>query len=206
MFRSVKNTLIRWFFHHYILRVVGRNFRAVNFNSIETDPNKSILLLANHYSWWDGFLLYYINAHLFKRKIHMMVNDQTLQQYPYFKTLGAYPIKKNSKEIFESLEYTTQLLADPENLVVIFPQGKIYSNFINSVNFEKGLEQVINKAGQRFQLTFAVSFIEHLQHKKASVNVYLKNIGTNCKNLTEVNQAFQKHYQAAKTEQTKTII
>lgn len=206
MFRSVKNSFIRWFFHRYILRIVSRNFRAVNFNSIETEPNKCILLLANHYSWWDGFLLYYINAHLFKRKIHMMVNDQTLQQYPYFKVLGAYPIKKHSKEIFNSLEYTARLLEEPENLVVIFPQGKIYSNFINSVNFEKGLGQIISKAGQRFQLIFAVSFIEHLQHKKASVNVYLKNIGTNCTNLTEVNQAFQEHYQAAKTEQTKTII
>jgi len=206
MVRSAKNSFIRWFFHRYILRIVGRNFHAVNFNQIETNSDKSILLLANHYSWWDGFLLYYINARLFKRKIHMMVHDQTLQQHLYFKAIGAYPIKKKSKEIFKSLEYTTQLLADPENLVVIFPQGKIYSNFINSVNFEKGIGQVINKAAQSFQLIFAVSFIEHLQHKKASVNVYLKNIGTNCTNLTEVNQAFQEHYQAAKTEQTKTII
>lgn len=206
MLRPQKNRLIEWFFHHYILRIVERSFHSVNYNAIETDPGKPILLIANHYSWWDGFLLYYLNAKLFKRNFRIMVLEQTLKEFSYFRSLGAYSVNKKTKGIIESLEYTAQLLTDPQNLVVIFPQGRIYSNFTDSVGFEKGLGRIINKDSLNFQFVFAVSFIEHLQHKKATINVYLKNAGSSFKDLAEVNHAFQHHYQTAKSEQTKIVI
>jgi len=206
MIRPGKNKLIHWFFNRYILRIVERSFQSVNFNAIETDPDKAVLLIANHYSWWDGFLLYYLNAKLFKRNFRIMVLEQTMKEFAFFKFLGAYSVNKNTKGIIESLEYTAELLADPHNLVVIFPQGKIYSNFIDEVNFEKGLSRIINKENLNFQFVFAVSFIEHLQYKKATINVYLKNAGSSFKDLAEVIHAFQHHYQTAKSEQTKIVI
>ena len=206
MLRPEKNKLMQWFFHRYILRIMEQSFQSVNFNTIETDPDKAVLLIANHYSWWDGFLLYYLNAKLFKRKFRIMVLEQTMKEFAFFKFLGAYSVNKNTKGIIESLDYTANLLADPQNLVVIFPQGRIYSNFTDIVSFEKGLSRIINKDSLNFQFVFAVSFIEYLQHKKATINVYLKNAGSSFKDLAEVNHAFQHHYQTAKSEQTKTVI
>ena len=72
----------------------------------------------------------------------------------------------------ESLDYAAQLLNDPQNLVLIFPQGKLYSNFVTNIHFEKGVMKVINKAEGKFQLIFASSFIQYFKHKKQSVTVY----------------------------------
>jgi hypothetical protein len=65
------------------------------------------------------------------------------------------------------------LLNDPENLVLIFPQGKLFSNFIDEVSFEKGLVKILQGVTGKFQTVYAATFIEGLQYKKPSVNVYL---------------------------------
>ncbi len=60
--------------------------------------------------------------------------------------------------MLESLEYAAELLNDPKNLVLIFPQGKLYSNFVNNIHFEKGgVAKIIEKAEGKFQLIFAVT-------------------------------------------------
>jgi hypothetical protein len=67
------------------------------------------------------------------------------------------------------------LLNDPQNLVLLFPQAKLYSNFAEDIHFEKGILEVIRQAEGKFQLIFASAFIQYYKHKKQSVNVYLKN-------------------------------
>jgi len=52
----------------------------------------------------------------------------------------------------ESLDYAAELLGNSENLVLIFPQGKLYSNFINKISFEKGVLKIMKQAANDFQL------------------------------------------------------
>jgi 1-acyl-sn-glycerol-3-phosphate acyltransferase len=201
-----KNKLIRWFFHYYILNLVKRNFRQVNFNFIEVSKSKSVLLLANHFSWWDGFLLYYINHKVLKKQFHVMVIEETVQKVSFFKYMGAFSVNKNTREILTSLDYAAKLLNDPENLVLIFPQGKLFSNFIDKVSFEKGLLKILQSAAGRFQIVHAATFIEGLQYKKPSVNVYLATAEAEYQNITDLQQAYQQHYNGAKAQQTKIAV
>src|SRR4051812_2721134 len=115
-----KSKLINWFFNAYILGIVKRNFKQVNYNTPAIDGSKSVLLLANHFSWWDGFLLYYLNRNLFKKQFHIMVIEETMQRVFFFKYMGAFSINKNSREMLDSLHYAAELLNNPENLVLIF--------------------------------------------------------------------------------------
>jgi 1-acyl-sn-glycerol-3-phosphate acyltransferase len=203
-----KNKFIRWLFHHYILNLVKRNFRQVNFNFIEVSKNKSVLLLANHFSWWDGFLLYYINQKVFRKQFHVMVREETVQKVSFFKYMGAFSVNKNTREILTSLDYAAKLLNDPENLVLIFPQGKLFSNFIDEVSFEKGLVKILQGVTGKFQTVYAATFIEGLQYKKPSVNVYLATAeaGKGHENIADLQQAYQQHYDGAKAQQTKIAV
>ncbi|HEY0244722.1 MAG TPA: 1-acyl-sn-glycerol-3-phosphate acyltransferase, partial [Mucilaginibacter sp.] len=170
-----KNIIIRWFFSKYIPWIIRRNFQAVNFNEIEIDQDRSVLLIANHFSWWDAFLLYDVFDKLTGKKFHVMVIEETMKKHAFFKYIGAFSVNKNSREVIASLDYAAQLLNDPQNLVLLFPQGKLYSNFIDSMQFEKGTLKVMEQAGHKFQLIYAATFTEHLQYKKPVVNVYLNN-------------------------------
>lgn len=206
MIRNKKNFLIYWTLHWYTRWMVNRHFHELLFNQVEIDSNKSVLLIANHFSFWDSLILYIISQKLLKKKFHVMVREDTTLHLNFVKYGGAFSINKNSREMIESLDYAVKLLNDPQNLVLIFPQGKLYSNFVNNINFEKGIMKVIDQAKGKFQLVFAASFIQYFKHKKQSVTVYIKNEDYAGKSFDELKSAYQRYYDLAKLEQTEIVI
>jgi len=107
--------------------------------------------------------------------------------------------------IIKSLDYAAALLHDPQNLVLLFPQGKLFSNFVEDICFEKEILRVIKQAAGKFQLVFASTFIQFYKHRKQSINVYLKNETESYadKNISELKEAYQQHYSSAKKIQTE---
>ncbi len=195
-----QNRVIYWFLSIYVKWLVRKNFHELLFNTIEINKNKSILLLANHFSFWDGLILHSINDRLFKKKFHVMVGHETTYKLNYLSYGGAFSVKKNSREMLESLDYAAKLLNDPQNLVILFPQGRLYSNFVEDIHFEKGILKVIRQAEGKFQLIFASTFIQYYKHKKQTINVYLKkeNESYAGKSIDELKNAYQQHYNAGR--------
>ncbi|MFD1257937.1 1-acyl-sn-glycerol-3-phosphate acyltransferase [Mucilaginibacter terrae] len=200
------NKPIRWFFHHYIRLIIKGNFQAFKYNHIKVDANRSVLLLANHFGWWDGFLLYWLNHLLLKKKFHIMILEDTVRKVFFLKYMGAFSVVKNSRSMMESLAYAGQLLQDPQNMVLIFPQARLYSNFVHDMHFERGLLRIIKKAAGKFQYVFAATFIEYFQHKKPTVNVYVQSSVIDTESIDELKDLFQTHYRSAKQLQTQIII
>lgn len=186
--------------HQYVKFLVRTKFQQLIFNTIEIDKNKSVLLLANHFSFWDGLILHFVNDKLFRKNFHFMVNKDTAYKLHYLQYGGAFSINKNSRQIFESLHYAASLLDNPNNLVLLFPQGKLFSNFVEDVRFEKGVLRVMKQAAGKFQLVFASTFIQFYKHRKQSINVYLKSETASYadKSISELKEAYQQHYNAAK--------
>jgi 1-acyl-sn-glycerol-3-phosphate acyltransferase len=206
MIRNQKHFFYRWILHHYTRWIVSRHFHEILFNTIEVDPDKSVLLIANHFSFWDSLILYIINQKLLKKQFHVMVREDTTLHLKYLKYGGAFSVRKRSRDVIESLDYAAELLNDPQNLVLIFPQGKLYSNFVNQINFEKGMMKIIEKSRGKFQLVFATTFIQYFKHKKQSVTVYLKNEAYAGKSFDEIKNAYQQHYDSTKLQQTEIVI
>lgn len=201
------NPFIRRFFHHYIGYIIKSNFKAFNFNALEIDADHSILLLANHFGWWDGFLLYWLNYKLLKKKFHIMILEDTVKRVFFLKYMGAFSVVKNSRSMIESLNYASELLQDPQNLVLVFPQARLYSNFVDDIHFERGLLKIIKQAAGKFQYMFAATFIEYFQHKKPTINVYVqKQPDAAAKSIEELKQMFQQHYESAKLLQTQIVL
>lgn len=131
--------------HRYVKFLVRTKFQQLSYNTIGLDKNKSVLILANHFSFWDGLIMHCINDRLFKKHFYVMINEATAYKINYLRYGGAFSINKNSRDILESLDYAANLLDEPGNLVLLFPQGKLFSNFVDDVKFEKGILRIVNR-------------------------------------------------------------
>ncbi len=202
-----RNSLIYAFFSWYINRIIGRDFKRFEYNTIEIDPNRAILLLANHFSWWDGFLLFQLNRIFLRKRFHIMVSEENYLQHGFLKYLGAFSVKKNSRSMIETLEYAGKLLDDPENLVVIFPQGKLYSSHADAVVFEKGLMNLINSSAKNFQYLFVAVFTDYFDSRKPSAKAYLQTWeGAEFTSLQLIKSEYNKHFESSRKQQNSLVI
>jgi 1-acyl-sn-glycerol-3-phosphate acyltransferase len=206
MIRPGNNFFIRQILHSYVTWIVKRHFHELKFDPIDAALDKSILLVANHFSFWDSLILFVVFRKLMKKNFHVMVREDTTVKFQYVRYGGAFSINKQSRDMLQSLDYAVELLNDPQNLVLIFPQGKLYSNFVNTIQFEKGITRVMEKAEGKFQLLFAATFVQYLKYKKPTASVYLKAEPYAGKSFEDLKNAYQIHYDNAKLQQTEIVI
>jgi len=161
IYRATHNIVIYGFFKLYCIWKIRRNFHEVYINGNFTDRELPVLLVSNHISWWDGFWAMYLNLTIFRRRFHFMMLEDQLRKYMFFNKTGGYSIKKGSRSIIESLNYTARLLSDNKNLVLIFPQGEIQSIYTGTLHFEKGLEHILKKMTSKAHIIFLVCLIDY---------------------------------------------
>lgn len=73
------------------------------------------VLVANHHSWWDGYLTWFLVTR-WRRPAAMMVDAVTLERFPFFRRLGALSPSE--------LRVAARRVAAGAHLVV-FPEGRI---------------------------------------------------------------------------------
>ncbi|HQT57680.1 MAG: glycerol acyltransferase [Sphingobacteriales bacterium 17-39-43] len=203
MLEPRRNKIIFQFFSWYINRIIRSDFEELKFNQTVFNKDQSILLLANHCSWWDGFLMFQINRLYFRKRFHVMITEENYRKVWFLKYLGSFSVKKNSRSAIETLEYAGKLLNDPENLLLIFPQGKLYSGHVDEIQFQKGLINLVNSSSRKFQYIFAASFADYFQHRKPVMTCYLQDWeGAEFTSLQLIKSAFNKHYELSRLKQT----
>ena len=131
-------------------------FRNVRFiGEVKTDNNLAILMIANHFSWWDGFFQLQLNLKFFKKKYHFMMLEKQMRKYSILRKIGASSIEKGSRSILDSLKYLVEVIQNPENLFLFFPEGKIKSIYTEEFKFEKGaINYILKKVTFDFQFVF----------------------------------------------------
>lgn len=154
-------------------------FSTVNIHGELNDSGHPVLLIANHISWWDGIWALYVNERIFNRKFHFMMLEEQLRKHWYFQYTGGYSVRKNSRSIIETIEYSAELLNDPSNLVLMFPQGNIKSMYHSSFIFEKGIEKILNRTSKPVQIIFMASFIDYLSSPKPALFLYVSEYRNN---------------------------
>jgi 1-acyl-sn-glycerol-3-phosphate acyltransferase len=165
------DTLSKWFFR-FMRWWMGRNFKEINIQPFEPRAGHSILLLTNHFSWWDGFFANYAAFNNLKRRLYIMMQHDHFLQHWYFKYLGAFSMKKGSREMLESLAYSANLLNNPENLVTIFPQGELCSNHITHIHIEKGMERLIKQIKSPCQVVYQCTLIDYFEGLKPRAYIH----------------------------------
>ena len=202
MLKPRQNKLIYSFFAWYINKIIKSDFEQFKFNKVEFDRDRSILLLSNHFSWWDGFLMFQLNRLYLSKKFHVMITEDNYQKVWFLKYLGSFSVRKNSRSIIETLEYAGKLLDDPQNLVLIFPQGKLHSNHTDHIEFQKGLVNLINNSAKKFQYLFSVLFVDYFDQRRPTVTCYLQEYdNAGLTGLQSIESAYNKHYETSRQQQ-----
>jgi len=162
------------FFKFYATYKIWRHFNSVSISEGFTERGLPVLLLCNHVSWWDGFWVMYANLKVFHRKFHFMMLEEQLRKYSFFINTGGYSVKKGSRSVIESINYTIELLTVNKNLVMLFPQGKITSLYDQSFHFEKGVERILKVVNGKVQIIFLANLVDYLSKEKPSLSIYLQ--------------------------------
>ncbi|MEI7525387.1 MAG: lysophospholipid acyltransferase family protein [Mariniphaga sp.] len=160
------------FFKFYAGWSIHRHFGHVEINGEFKDRNLPVLLLANHFSWWDGIMALYLNVSLLKRKFHFMMMEEQLTKFTHPNLIGGYSVRKGSRSAIESIEYTVELLNDRANLVLVFPQGKIESAYTFPLNFEGGIKHIIKRSGA-LQIIFMANLVDYFSDRKPGLFIYI---------------------------------
>src|SRR5581483_6451869 len=94
-----------------------------------------------------------------------------------FNYFGGFSIEKGTREMVRSLMYAADLLNNPENLVVVFPQGELISNHAPEIKIEKGIERLIRNIKAPCQVVYSCVLIDYFESLKPSAYIHLFDCG-----------------------------
>lgn len=198
MIAANHSRLHTWFFDRYIGYILRKQFRKVNITGHVEPTGQPILTVGNHFSWWDGFFVLYLNRKLFRRKVHIMMLEEQLKPRMFLTRIGGYSIAPGTRSVMDSLRYTVNLLNDSKNMAVIFPQGEIKSAYDSPLRFQKGLQLVLNKTAEQtpVQLVFMVALVDYFSYQKPSLTLAIQEYRDwNTPNAKSVEDAYNEFFQ-----------
>lgn len=175
MIKAKHHPFYVWMFKHYIRYSLNRHFCNISVNGIvEKQHDKSVLLIGNHFSWWDGHFAAYLNDKVFHKRFHVMMLEEQLKKYPSINKAGAFGITPRGKDLANGIEYSANILNAPENMLAMFPQGKFASLYHYPLSFQRGVFKIIEKVKGEFLIVFMASLIDYFSSKKPCLTLSLK--------------------------------
>jgi 1-acyl-sn-glycerol-3-phosphate acyltransferase len=204
--KAKHNIFLYTFFKQYAIWIIKRNFNTIKIFGEIKKKNLPILLIANHISWWDGFWAFYLNMNIFKRKFYFMMLEEQLRKYWFFNYTGGFSVNRKSKSIVETLNYTTELLNNNKNLVLIFPQGEIQTMHNQVILFEKGLERVLKNKGNYIQIVFLVNLVDFFSNPKPGIYLYISEYTDSDFIIKNIENKYNEFYKQCVEMQKQLIV
>lgn len=178
MIKATHNRRWELFFKLYSRIYMGLLFKDIRYitdeqTNLDMLKSRSSLIVANHFSFWDGFIQMLWCGKLLKKRIFIMMLYQQLVKFPFLKYGGCFSLNKGRKEVVESLNYGIDILSDFNNALLIFPQGRVESLYTQSYIFESGVS-ALAKRSKDAAIIFNINLINYFSNRRASLNIYLK--------------------------------
>lgn len=128
MIEARKNRCFEALFYTVLKWVMRRRFHGIYVAGLEhvreLDPRRAVVALANHTNWWDGFVVELLSREFPGRAFYLAQEEKHLARYRWLRWLGAFGIDLDGSAL-PGLRYALKLLAQPANIVWMFPQGEI---------------------------------------------------------------------------------
>jgi 1-acyl-sn-glycerol-3-phosphate acyltransferase len=154
-----------------------------------------VLLISNHFSWWDGFFITSFNRQKLGKRFHVMMEEKQLNDNRILNYGGVYSIRKHSKDVVNSLQYTINLLNNQNNLVALFPQGKFESKYQHPLHFEKGLGWILKKLPGKVQFIFMANQVEYFDSGKPLLFMHFKEYDYSGKTIEKIQEDYNRYYE-----------
>lgn len=160
------------YYSKFLLKYYFRNIRYIGEYEKTELP---VLIIGNHFSWWDGFIQIQLNNKYYKKKFYFMMLENELKKAKVLTTIGAFSISKRSRSSIDSLNYSLEIMEGANNMLLFFPQGRIQSVYTQKFKFEKGMiNHILENLKTDYQLVFNVNLIDYQAYRKPEISVYHK--------------------------------
>lgn len=162
MLTALSPGLVGRVFRWYVDRILNHHFERILVEPQGPVPQGPLLVLANHIGWWDAFLIHRLNRDLLRRRYHALMLEPELAKRPFFRSVGAFSWRRGDRsEARRGVQYAAGLLAEPSNLVLIFPQGEIRSQYTDRVEFGSAARWIAQKAGPAVKIIFVSMLLDY---------------------------------------------
>jgi 1-acyl-sn-glycerol-3-phosphate acyltransferase len=104
------------------------------------------VLVANHTSWWDPFVLREMHRQMRRGPLYTVMLESELGQRPFFRRIGVVGIEPSSVASVRSTVRTLRhrLRSHPEACLTYFPQGRIWPATRRPLGFLRGIELFVS--------------------------------------------------------------
>lgn len=203
MIKSRYNKTWLWFYSSWFRLLQKIYFHKISVITTDIFPEgQSVLLLQNHFSYYDGYWSMYLCNKIFRRRFHVMMLEEELAKRKFLTRCGVFSVRKNSRELIESLNYANELLQDPLNVVTIYPSGEIISHHQQNFPFQQGFARLACHRDNNSLIAMAVVLVDHFSLARPEIRVYLKNY-TGERTAESIELAYHSFYKSCITKQTE---
>jgi hypothetical protein len=118
-----------------------------------------LLIVSNHVSWWDAFLLREVQRVLRPRgPLWTLMLESELRRLPFFRWMGVVGVSPGRPA---SAARAMRALADaartrPDSTILYFPQGRIWPSHRRPLGFQRGIEGLMRRLAPVTVLPVAV--------------------------------------------------
>jgi 1-acyl-sn-glycerol-3-phosphate acyltransferase len=151
-------------FSRYSRRYVRKHFHSVLLSSAGGVPQAGripVVAYLNHASWWDPLICLELhNRFLSGRTGFAPIEAAALQQYPFFKRLGFFPVEAGSRRGALSFVRTAQeILGLRMAALWITPQGQFADARQRPAGFQSGLGHLAAHAERALFMPVAIEYV-----------------------------------------------
>jgi 1-acyl-sn-glycerol-3-phosphate acyltransferase len=136
----------------YLHWYIGRHFRALRLAHGERFPATTgpLIIYTNHASWWDPLACILLSRYLLPAASHYAPMDAVaLQHYSIFRKMGLFPVEAGTlRGAAQFLRAAREILAAPNSVLWITPEGRFTDARIRSQRFEPGLAALVSRLNQ----------------------------------------------------------
>ncbi len=120
----------------------------------------------------------------------MLERELNLRKVLY--KIGGFSIDPQKKSPLASLRKAAELLKKPNNLVLIYPQGKLYSQHTDHFEFQKGVELLTDKLLHEIEYDLVMMYFttEYFERKTPGAYIYIDQVVKEMSNLQARFQSF----------------
>jgi 1-acyl-sn-glycerol-3-phosphate acyltransferase len=106
-----------------------------------------LLAVANHPSWWAGYIALALSRH-YGRARYLMMDEPQLRRYRFFTWAGCFSVDRHdARETARSLAYAANILAtERAPLLWLFPQGALLPSTVRPVVVQSGPAHILRRA------------------------------------------------------------
>ena len=161
-----------------------RRFNKIIINKIDIKANHSYLLMCNHFGFLDAFFAYYICLNLIDKRqkingIYAMSLKKQMEKKWWLKYSGSFSVAPGTRSVRESMDFAAELLNQPGNVLIYYPQGNLESSQIRFIEFKDGVYEIVKKIKGNCQLIWSSNLTEYFESMKPSAYINLLDCGTN---------------------------